>query len=99
MKGVNMSFYVMEVHEYELVNFPAWGGAVPRLEELVEHDRAYEAVRQYVEDFIACTVETPLGVVYTSKADVNDFFWFDLDEWLVDEGFKDAEDNWLPCAG
>lgn len=93
-----MSFYAMELQEFELKDFPAWAGAVPRLKELVEHERAYDSASAYVDDFIACTYESSFGEVYTSKTVVNDFLWFELDDWLIDEGFKDDEDNWLPCA-
>ena len=43
--------YVVQ-HECELSAFPAWAGGLRVLDELCEHEEAYEYVQNYIEEVI-----------------------------------------------
>lgn len=80
------------VVESELYNFPAWSGGKQRLDDLVKHDRAYDTVADYLE--MAQAYGEDNGKPW-SECDVNDWLWFEMDEYLKEEGFKDEDGDWI----
>lgn len=55
--------------EISLAEFEAWGGAVSRLEKIIDYDMVDEAT-----DYIL----TILGDTFT-ETELNDFIWFEMD--------------------
>lgn len=55
--------------EISLSEFKAWGGAVSRLEKIIEYDMVGEAT-----DYIIAI----LGDTFT-ETELNDFLWFEMD--------------------
>lgn len=64
--------------EISLVEFKAWGGAVSRLEKIIEYDMVDEAT-----DYIVAV----LGDTFT-ETELNDFLWFEMDTL-----FEEIEDE------
>lgn len=56
--------------EINLTEFKAWGGAVSRLEKIIDYDMVDEAT-----DYILAI----LGDTFT-ETELNDFLWFEMDE-------------------
>lgn len=77
--------------ESELYQFPAWSGAKSRLDDLVKHPAAYDMVAGYLD---MCQMEGDACEPWT-ETDVNDWLWFELDNYLYEEGFKNEDDEWI----
>ena len=69
-------------HSCELHEFPAWAGGRRVLDELGEHDEAYEYAESYIEEVISVT--DPAEVTDTL---INDLLWFDILDVLEEAGF------------
>lgn len=66
----------------ELYNL-CWSGALQRLDEIRELDLKDEFM-EYLSDMLSYSKELTL-------TDINDFIWFDCDEWI--EEYKGEEEN------
>ncbi|HAU85756.1 MAG TPA: hypothetical protein DCW90_09700 [Lachnospiraceae bacterium] len=89
-----MIFYV----ECSLNNFDAWCGGERVLNELRDHEDAFDYIENLLEEMVSET---------WSNTDVNDYLWFtaldDCEEagyyngetglWYDDEGFEEEEDE------
>lgn len=73
--------------ECGLSGFQFWAGAASNYDDLSKHDTAKEAVEAYLEDL---TTTTDM-----SEAEINDFMWFELEDWLIEDGFKNVDGEWL----
>ena len=73
--------YVVQ-HECELHEFPAWGCGRMVLDELCEHEEAYEFVQNYIEDVISVTDSYEVTDTF-----INDLLWFDIPDVLEEAGF------------
>ena len=67
------SYYVEK--EFDLGTFEAWGGAVGRLDDIIELG-IVEQAQEYMEDMLDCT-----GSVVTST-DINDLLWLGMDDFI-----------------
>lgn len=76
----------------ELRDFPAWGGASIKLEELCNHEAAYELIENYVEEWSQMSME---GEEPLEDGAINDFLWFYMDDELIENGLMDADGNWV----
>ena len=65
-----------------------WSGALQRIEEAIANDIDEEFFDYIVETFDL------LGEEHIDLTQVNDFIWFDCDEWLEDHK-KDTEEDKL----
>lgn len=74
--------YKNEIDSFEELKDLCWGGALQRLDEIEELDLEDEFM-DYLQE-IFCD-ETP------SLTDINDFIWFDCDDWI--EEHKGEEDD------
>lgn len=74
--------YKNEIDSFEELKDLCWGGASQRLDEIEELDLEDEFM-DYLQE-IFCD-ETP------SLTDINDFIWFDCDDWI--EEHKGEEDD------
>lgn len=77
--------HFVENRDIELADFEAWGGAVPRLKELVKHPRAYEWVSCLLDEIGECK-EEPMEDV-----NINDYIWFQMEDDLAEEGMFDPD--------
>ena len=73
--------YVVQ-NECELRDFPAWAGGARFLDELAQHDEAYEYTESYIEQLIRYI--DPAEVTDTF---INDLLWFDIPDALEEAGF------------
>lgn len=73
--------YVVE-KACELRDFSAWSGGDDILNELVNHEGAYEFAKDFIEEVIS--VSDPKEVTDTF---INDILWFDIPDILEDAGF------------
>lgn len=64
-----------------------WAGARSNYNDLSEHEHAHEAVEDFLDDLTSTTD--------MSETAINDFIWFELEDWLIEEGFKNADGEWL----
>lgn len=77
--------------ELDLNTFEAWGGAVGRLDDIIELV-IVEQAQEYMEDMLYYT-----GGVVTAT-DINDLLWFDMDDFIeyfaemIEEEEKGAEE-------
>ena len=76
--------YVVE-YACELRDFPAWSGGADILNELVNHEEAYELAKELIEE--AISVIDPKEVTDTF---INDMLWFDIPYELEEAGFDPA---------
>ena len=67
-----MALYISE--EFNLETFNAWGGAVSRLDEIIELGIVDEA-QEYIEDML----DNGNPVTLT---DINDMLWFGMDDFI-----------------
>lgn len=74
--------YKNEIDSFEELKDLCWGGALQRLDEIEELDLEDEFMDYLQEIFYD---ETP------SLTDINDFIWFDCDDWI--EEHKGEEDD------
>lgn len=74
--------YKNEIDSFEELKDLCWSGALQRLDEIEELDLEDEFM-DYLQE-IFCD-ETP------SSTDINDFIWFDCDDWI--EEHKGEEDD------
>lgn len=78
-----MKYYVEE----SLENFKPWSGAIARLEELKQHEKAFN----YISDLLD---EITDQEKYTD-GNINDFIWFDMYNELQEAGYYDGDnDKW-----
>lgn len=68
-----VSYYVEK--EFNLGDFEAWGGAVGRLDDIIELG-IVEQAQEYMED----TLDYTGGVV--TSTDINDFLWLGMDDFI-----------------
>lgn len=76
-----MALYISE--EFNLETFNAWGGAVSRLDEIIELGIVDEA-QEYIEDML----DNGNPVTLT---DINDVLWFGMDDFI--QYFKDIYED------
>lgn len=74
-------------HDCDLEEFPWWSGAQVNFQDLKKHEQAYQWVEALLDDI---TTDDRL-----SMTEVNDFMWFDLEDYLIENNFKDCDGNWL----
>lgn len=67
------SYYVEK--EFDLGTFEAWGGAVGRLDDIIELG-VIEQAQNYMEDILYYN-----GGVVTAT-DINDLLWFGMDDFI-----------------
>lgn len=73
--------------EKSLENFKPWSGAVARLEELKQHEEAFNHISDLLDEI---TSENEL-----SDSEINDFLWFELDQELEEAGYYcNDNDEW-----
>ena len=82
--------YVVQ-HECELTAFPAWAGGLRVLDELCEHEEAYEYVQNYIEEVIR-----EMDPAEVTDTFINDMLWFDIPDELEEAGFD--PDTFEPTA-
>lgn len=73
--------------EDSLNTFPFWAGAVSNYNDLSKHETAEETLEEFLNDLTTITD--------MSETDINDFICFDLEDWLIEESFKNADGEWL----
>ena len=73
--------YVVQ-NECELRDFPAWAGGRRVLDELCEHDEAYEYAESYIEEVIS-----DIDPAEVTDTFINDLLWFDIPNVLEEAGF------------
>lgn len=78
-----MKYVVNEELEY----FSAWSCGKDNLEELKEHPEAFDNIKDYLNEVTE--------VCDWTEVDINDFLWFDMYDYLREEGYVDDDDNWL----
>ena len=69
--------------EFYLEEFKPWSGAVSRYEE-IEDLGIMEEAQEYIETMFD-------GVEVVTLTDINDFLWFDMDDFI--QGYKEDEDE------
>ena len=78
---------IYESHEvndlYDLYNI-CWSGALSRIDEAIEYEIDDEFFNYIVEN---------LDGEFTELTEVNDFIWFDCDEWLEEHKPKDEDED------
>ena len=73
--------YVVE-HACELRDFSAWSGGADILNELVNHDEAYEVAKEFIEEVISVTDSREVTDTF-----INDILCFGIPDILEDAGF------------
>lgn len=81
-----MMMYITETSE--LYQFPAWSGGKRWLDEILEHPKAYEVMRNYIEEATDCSWES--GDPF-SDTNVNDILWFETGEILSEHGLYNTQ--------
>lgn len=71
----------------DMARFPWWNGAWYNVQDLKKHQNAWDCVENCLDEISAD------GSM--SETDVNDFMWFDLEDYLIENNFKDSDGNWL----
>lgn len=78
-----MSFTVKK--DYDSLNdFEPWAGAIHVYERIMNDEEA----RDYIEDYL----ESSCDCQDWSETDINDFIWFDAEQFLIDEGIWEEEE-------
>lgn len=69
----------------ELNRFQAWSGGKTRLEELIDHPKAYNHIADLMEEF----------ELYGTETDINDYLWFYMANDLEEAGFLNEDHEWI----
>lgn len=67
-----------------ILDFDAWSGARPVLDDIAEDEDAEVYINDFLEE------ECRAGIVLT-QTQINDFLWFDACDMLVEAGIWDNE--------
>lgn len=71
---IKMITYKNDINNfYELYDL-AWGGAIDRLDEIIDLGLQHEFM-VYLEEMLSCDEDLTL-------TDINDFIWFECDDWI-----------------
>lgn len=83
-----MIIAVTEHSYYDLSDFEAWGGAFSRLNDMIEHPKAFDYINDVICDWAKYRADIQQPVTDT---EINDFLWFDSDECLREAGLYNPE--------
>ena len=63
-----------------------WGGAIDRLNEIADNDLE-DLFMEYLQEQLCNGFDTP------TLTEINDFIWFDCDEWIEENTKGDENDE------
>ncbi len=73
--------------EESLWNFDAWSGGLTRLEELKNHQKAFDYIEAFIEEWSSCDNIT--------DTQINDFLWFEMYDMLEEAEFVNEDHEWI----
>lgn len=80
-----MITYKKTIEDFEDLKKMCWGGALDRIHEIEDYDMQ-EVFFEYVNECLE-------GFVDFKDIDINDFIWFDCDEWIEENIYKEENNK------
>ena len=68
-------------------SIPWWAAALANVQDLKKHEKEFQDVEAYLEN-----LATEHNM---SEAELNEFMWFSLDDYLIENNYMDSEGVWL----
>lgn len=66
---------------------PWWAAALANVQDLKKHEKEFQHIEAYLEN-----LATEHNM---SEAELNEFMWFSLDDYLIENNYMDSEGVWL----